>query len=94
MVESMLRQDNEYEELDWTDSTRTDSHWDRRTLWTSAAVYHIDSFFDVFTELRVGGPTGTWIPCDDSTYMFLIPEPCSALLLELGTVALTRQQRR
>ena len=51
--------------------------------------YHIDSFFDVFTELSVDGGA-TWIPNsqpsafgeDGSTRLVLgIPEPASLMLL-------------
>ena len=55
-------------------------------------LYHIDSFFDVFTELSVDGGA-TWIPCDDSTRMFLVPEPCSVALFSIGAVALIRRRR-
>jgi hypothetical protein len=37
-------------------------------------LYHIDSFFDVFTEFSPDGGA-TWIPSDSSTHMFLVPEP-------------------
>jgi hypothetical protein len=56
--------------------------------------YHIDSFFDVFTELSVDGGT-TWIPNSapnpygpaGSTRVVLgIPEPTSIALLALGLV--------
>ena len=56
-------------------------------------LYHIDSFFDVFTELSVDGGT-RWIPSDGSTHMFLVPELCSAVLLTIGAAALFRRRRR
>ena len=37
-------------------------------------MYHIDSFFDVFTELSVDGGQ-SWVPCDERTGMYLAPEP-------------------
>ncbi len=37
-------------------------------------LYHIDSFFDVFTELSVDGGS-SWLPSDSSTRMTLIPVP-------------------
>lgn len=45
-------------------------------------LYHIDSFFDVFTELSVDGGN-SWIPSDASTRMTLIPEPASLSLIGL-----------
>ena len=54
-------------------------------------LYHIDSFFDVFTEMRVGG--GPWMPSDYSTHMFLIPEPATLSLLALGGLALLRRKK-
>jgi len=54
-------------------------------------LYHIDSFFDVFTELRMGG--GNWIASDSSTHMVLTPEPCTMALLALGAVALIRRRK-
>ena len=55
-------------------------------------LYHIDSFFDVFTELSVDGG-GTWVSSRDSTHMFLIPEPVTMSLLALGGAILTRRRR-
>lgn len=55
-------------------------------------MYHIDSFFDVFTELSVDGGM-SWVPCDASTHMYLIPEPAMLLLLALGGLMLTRRRR-
>ena len=37
-------------------------------------IYHIDSFFDVFTELSVDGGM-TWVPSDTSTRLVLYPVP-------------------
>jgi len=37
-------------------------------------LYHIDSFFDVFTELSVDGG-GTWTPADGPVRMELVPDP-------------------
>ena len=55
-------------------------------------LYHIDSFFDVFTELSVDG--GSWIACDSSTHMYLTPEPGTLSLLALGGLAVLRRRRR
>jgi hypothetical protein len=50
-------------------------------------MYHIDSFFDVFTDLSIDGGN-TWIPSSDSVRVYLggIPEPASVLLVLLGLV--------
>lgn len=37
-------------------------------------LYHIDSFFDVFTELSVDGGA-TWIPSSGPVHMELVPQP-------------------
>jgi hypothetical protein len=54
-------------------------------------LYHIDSFFDVFTELSLDGGQ-SWIPSDNSARVNLsgnnTPEPSSAVLALLGAVAL------
>jgi hypothetical protein len=50
-------------------------------------MYHIDSFFDVFTELSLDGGT-TWIPSTGPTHVDLMPEPSSLVLLSFGAVAL------
>ncbi|MAE63156.1 MAG: hypothetical protein CMJ18_02685 [Phycisphaeraceae bacterium] len=48
-------------------------------------LYHIDSFFDVFTELSVDGGAN-WTQSTSSMRMFLIPEPAALILL--GAAAL------
>ncbi len=48
--------------------------------------YHIDSFFDVFTELSIGG--GPWIPSDGSTRVNLVPEPGTLALLTVAVLGL------
>ena len=55
-------------------------------------LYHIDSFFDVFTELSPDGGQ-TWIPSDSSTRMTLIPEPATLTMLPLGAAALRKRRR-
>jgi hypothetical protein len=47
--------------------------------------YHIDSFFDVFTELSFDGGTN-WLPSVGSTRVNLVPEPSSALLVTLALI--------
>jgi hypothetical protein len=52
-------------------------------------LYHIDSFFDVFTELSVDGGA-TWMPSDSSSHVDLnpSPEPSTLLLLGIGSISL------
>ena len=57
----------------------------------SGGLYHIDSFFDVFTELRVD--QGSWVDADDSIRMSLEPEPATLGLLLLGGLALIGHRR-
>ena len=54
--------------------------------------YHIDSFFDVFTELSVDGGA-SWYPCDAATRMTLVPEPATLVLLCLGAFAFCARRR-
>jgi hypothetical protein len=51
-------------------------------------MYHVDSFFDVFTELSVDGGQ-TWIPqSGNPTHLQLVPEPGTlGLSLVFGTLA-------
>ena len=65
-------------------------------------LYHIDSFFDVFTELSVDGG-GSWVASVDAVRMTLvpttsgeppIPEPGSLSLLGLAALALRPRRRR
>jgi hypothetical protein len=58
--------------------------------------YHIDSFFDVFTELSIDGGA-TWMDSATSVRVNLVPEPSSFALLALGGVACAlawRKRRR
>jgi hypothetical protein len=55
-------------------------------------LYHIDSFFDVFTELSVDN--GPWIDSDSYTRMYLVPEPGTILLVVLGLAVLAAGRRR
>jgi len=50
-------------------------------------LYHIDSFFDVFTELSLDGGQ-TWIPSTGPVYVTLVPEPSSLVCLTCGAIAL------
>jgi len=56
-------------------------------------LYHIDSFFDVFTELSVDGGQ-TWIAADSSVRITLIPEPASVVLVLLGLGTMASRVRR
>jgi hypothetical protein len=65
-------------------------------------MWHIDSFFDVFTELSLDGGT-TWLPSNMGSdgqshptrvYLGGIPEPASAVLLALGMLGFAGMARR
>jgi hypothetical protein len=57
--------------------------------------YHIDSFFDVFTELSLDGGQ-SWIPSQGSSHLTIVPEPSAIVLLVLGglLVAILGRWRR
>jgi hypothetical protein len=55
--------------------------------------YHIDSFFDVFTELSFDGGAN-WFPSVGSTRVNLVPEPASAVLIGLVMLSLMGVARR
>ena len=46
-------------------------------------LYHIDSFFDVFTEISINGGS-SWTPSDNSVRMTLVPEPATLGLTVMG----------
>ena len=55
--------------------------------------YHIDSFFDIFTELSLDGGQ-TWTPSDGVGRVTLVPEPSSVVLAILGGAGLITLARR
>ena len=56
-------------------------------------MYHIDSFFDVWTELSLDGGA-SWIPSDYATTMCLGPIPAPAGAGVLGIAGLLAMRRR
>lgn len=55
--------------------------------------YHVDSFFDIHTELSGDGGS-TWIPdANGPHHMILVPEPATLVLVGLGGLALIRRRR-
>ena len=71
----------------------------RRSLGTTTinplggGLYHIDSFFDVFTELSIDGG-GSWTRSDTSTRLTLVPEPSSIVLAATAFLCLLGFARR
>ena len=51
------------------------------TQLNDGGLYHIDSFFDVFTELSVDGGQ-SWIPADNPTHLQLNPGPSPYVALD------------
>ena len=56
-------------------------------------MYHIDSFFDVFTELSLDGGQ-SWIPSQGPTRVNLCPEPASLALAGLAAIGTLTRRRR
>jgi hypothetical protein len=56
-------------------------------------MYHIDSFFDVFTEISIDGG-GSWYPSQGPAHLTSLPEPSSIVLLAIAGVVLIRVARR
>ena len=55
-------------------------------------MYHIDSFFDVFTELSIDGGQ-TWHPSSGPAHLELIPSPGAVGVLGLGGLLTLRRRR-
>lgn len=55
-------------------------------------LYHIDSFFDVFTELSLDNGQ-TWIPSDGPARLTLVPAPGTAAIVGLGGLLAARRRR-
>jgi hypothetical protein len=56
-------------------------------------MFHIDSFFDVFTELSLDGGE-TWLPASGTVTLGSTPEPSSVVLLGLGGALLLMVRQR
>ena len=62
------------------------------TVTDIGGQYHIDSFFDVFTELSVGG--GGFFPAESSAHFNITPEPATMTLLAIGGLCMLARRRR
>jgi hypothetical protein len=56
-------------------------------------LYHIDSFFDVFTEISFNGGSN-WFPSTGPTRVNLVPEPSSVLIAALALIGFATGGRR
>ena len=54
--------------------------------------FHIDSFFDVWTELSLNNGA-SWLPADRAIRLELIPEPATMGLLALGGLAMLSRRK-
>jgi hypothetical protein len=76
-------------EMDGTNNPNQMSTGVTDILPLGGGMYHIDSFFDVFTELSLDGGT-TWIPSNGPTHVTLyVPEPASFMLVALGLMSVS-----
>ena len=56
-------------------------------------LYHIDSFFDVFTELSVDGGS-SWMASAGSTRFVIVPEPATMSVLGVGALMVLARRRK
>jgi hypothetical protein len=59
---------------------------------TGGGTFHIDSFFDVFTELSLDGGS-SWMPSIGPTRIDLVPEPSSFVLFGLALLGIDARRR-
>ena len=66
-------------------------HYSVQTL--PGGMYHIDSFFDVFTELSIDGGQ-TWIPSQGASRISILPTPGAGTILFPAAMLIASRRRR